>query len=182
MVPLFFFNNMGKITAHIFLIIALLIISATNVYAQEVSEASGTLRSQITTSGFDYRVQNLKNFLEKYNSPLAEYAQEFINYADIYGIDYRLVPAITGVESTFGKQIPYGSFNAYGWANGDYRFSSWQNSIQVVTKTLKSDYIDKGAVTVSQIAKIYAPPSSTWAWRVQYFMNKIDPIPVNFQI
>ena len=32
--------------------------------------------------------------------------EDFVTYADTNGLDYRLVPAITGVESTFGKLIP----------------------------------------------------------------------------
>ncbi len=157
-------------------------VSATQVRAQETSEASGTLHTEADSFGYDYRVQNLRNFFQKYNSPLAPYAQDFVEYADIYGIDYRLVPAISGVESTFGKQIPYGSYNAYGWAGGDYRFNSWKDSIRIVTETLKTKYIDKGAVTIPQIAKIYAPPSTTWAAYVQYFMAKIDTLPLNFEI
>ena len=136
----------------------------------------------ITEPVFDYRVYTLRKFLNKYSSPLTPYSSEFIAMADYYGIDYRMVPAITGVESTFGKQIPAGSYNAYGWANGKYSFTSWPNSIQIVTKTIKLKYIDKGAVSIGKIAKIYAPPSDTWGSKVQYFVSKIDTLPMSFDI
>ena len=131
---------------------------------------------------FDYRVAVLKNFLAEHNSPLTDYAGEFVASADKYGLDWRLVPAITGVESTFGKRIPENSFNAYGWANGDYQFDSWENSIDTVSMTLKTKYIDKGAPTIAKIGRRYAPPSETWAGKVKYFVAKIDKLPVTFDI
>jgi len=130
----------------------------------------------------DYRTKKLQLFLEKYNSPLSEYAAEFVIYADRYRIDWRLVTAISGVESTFGKHIPQGSYNAYGWNNGDYKFKSWPDSIEHVTKTLREKYLDKNADTITKIARRYAPPSSTWGKNVVFFMQKIDPNPIEFDI
>jgi hypothetical protein len=144
-----------------------------------VAGSSAELREQAPSQN-DIRVEILKRFLESYNSPLAEFAQEFVSASDKYGLDWRLVPAITGVESTFGKRIPGGSFNAYGWANGDYRFKSWEDSIEIVCQTLRNKYIDKGAPSINKIARRYAPPSSTWAWKVKYFMYKIEAFPVAF--
>ncbi len=131
---------------------------------------------------FDYRVYTLRKFLSKFNSPLTPYSSEFIKQADYYGLDYRMVPAISGVESTFGKRIPAGSYNAYGWVNGNYSFKSWPDSIQIVSKTLKYNYIDRGAVSIARIAKIYAPPSTTSGVKVQYFVSKIDTLPLSFDI
>lgn len=131
---------------------------------------------------FDYRVYTLRKFLNKNNSPLTPYSLEFIKLADYYGLDWRMVPAISGVESTFGKRIPQGSFNAYGWANGKYAFKSWPESIDVVSKTLKTKYIDKGAVSINRIARIYAPPSTTWGRNVKFFVAKISPLPLSFDI
>jgi hypothetical protein len=130
----------------------------------------------------DPRVGQLRAFLDQYNSPLAEYAEVFVAYADMYDIDWRLVPAISGVESTFGKRIPANSYNAYGWANGNYAFTSWEDSIEIVSRTLKERYIEKGALSINQIARRYAPPSSTWAGKVKYFMKKIQPLPVGYEL
>ena len=81
-----------------------------------------------------------------------------------------------------GKFIPYKSFNAYGWANGEHSFKSWPESIEVVSTTLKNQYIDKGAPTITKIARRYAPPSTTWGGHVQYFVSKIDVLPLTFDI
>jgi hypothetical protein len=178
----FFFKDMKNFIINILIITALLILNAGTVRAQSISNSSATIKNGVADSGFDYRAENLRNFLEKYNSPLAAYADDFVTYADMNGLDYRLVPAISGVESTFGKFIPNNSFNAYGWANGEYTFMSWEDSIAHVSETLKSAYIDKGAPTIAKIAKRYAPPSTTWGNGVKFFVGKIDSLPLNFDI
>ncbi len=125
----------------------------------------------------DNRANILKKFLQSYNSPLADNAQTFIEQADIYELDWRLVASISGVESTFGKQIPNNSYNAWGWGiYGDnvIYFSSFDEAIKIISKGLKENYIDKwGAQDVYQIGKFYAA-SPTWAQRVDYFMGKIE--------
>lgn len=169
----------------IFILITLIVLILTgtrDVYAQNVSASSAAIKSETESADFDYRVENLRKFLLKYNSPLTEYAEEFVIYADENNLDYRLIPAIAGVESTFGKHIPLNSYNAYGWANGDYKFTSWEDSISHVAGVLKQKYINKGVDTISEIAKVYAPPSSTWGGKVSFFVKKIDTLPLNFDI
>lgn len=162
---------------------ALMLINANTVVASEiVAGSSATIKASTSIESYDYRVYALKSFFKKYNSPLTDYAEQFVYWADQYQMDWRMVPAITGVESTFGKQIPANSYNAYGWANGNYSFNSWEDSIKVVTGTLKEKYIDKGADTIPEIARRYAPPSNSWGSKVKYFMNKIEPLPVQFSL
>ena len=173
---------MKKILAFILITVLLVCLQTKSIYAEAESDPSATLIGGRGSSGFDFRAENLRNFLEKFNSPLAPYAQDIVASADENGLDYRLVPAISGVESTFGKNIPYDSYNAYGWANGNYNFTSWPDSIAKVSETLKSGYIDKGALTIAKIAKRYAPPSTTWGYNVKYFVSKIDTLPFNFDI
>lgn len=173
---------MNKLLGYIIITIYLCIVNTVQTYAQSLSDSSATLISEAVNTGFDYRVENLRNFLEKYDSPLAVYAEEFVVYADTNSLDYRLVPSISGVESTFGKHIPVNSYNAYGWANGNYSFVSWEDSIAHVSETLKKSYIDKGASTITKIARRYAPPSTTWGKNVKFFLGKIDTLPLNFDI
>ena len=122
----------------------------------------------------DNRVEKLTAFLKKYDSPLVPYAEDFVSMADRYQIDWKLLPAITGVESTFGKQIPYNSYNAYGWNNGHYRFKSWKNSIEIVSQALKEKYYNRGLDTPYKIGRVYAPPSPFWGNRVDNFMKTIE--------
>jgi hypothetical protein len=167
----------------ILLSIAFLLLAVKPVSgAVVVADASANVTKYTISSSYDLRAVRLKLFLDKYNSPLANHAGRFVYWADVYNVDWRLVPAITGVESTFGKRIPQNSYNAYGWANGAYRFTSWDNSIEHVTKVLRTKYIDRGATSIDKIARIYAPPSSTWSGNVKFFVNKIDSTPLEFDL
>ncbi|MCL5676223.1 MAG: hypothetical protein M1120_03815 [Patescibacteria group bacterium] len=128
-----------------------------------------------TVYAADYREVKLRNFFLKYNSPLVNYAGDFINAADKYELDYRLVPAITGVESTFGREIPFNSYNAYGWNGGDWYFESWPDSINYVSKALKENYVNRGASEVWQIAPVYNPVTpASWGTKVLRFEEMIE--------
>lgn len=162
---------MAKIIRVAIVVVATFLASTVPVLANIEAASSADI---VVEKKQDLRVEKLKKFFRFYNSPLVAYAETMVKTADKYNLDWRLVPAITGVESTFGRQIPFNSYNAYGWANGAYWFTSWENSIEIVAKTLRENYLNRGADTVEKIAPIYAPPSSSWAWKVRYFMEKIE--------
>ena len=171
---------MGK---NLFILAALMTASfiPKPVQAQEekliMAGVSGVLKTEPIQ--LDNRLEKLTAFLEKYDSPLVPYAETFIFMADKYQIDWKLLPAITGVESTFGKQIPFNSYNAYGWNNGNYRFQSWEDSIEIVSKALKEKYYNRGLDNPYKIGRVYAPPSPFWGNRVNNFMKMIEPISIN---
>lgn len=158
-------------TALMFLILA--------PYSQ-IEASSATLRQQFPAdSQPDWRrVITLYNFLGRYDSPLKDHAAVFVAEAQNYDLDWRLLVAISGVESTFAKQLPYNSYNAWGWGiygNNTLRFSSYPEAISTISKSLRENYIDRwGAKNVYQIGRFYAA-SPTWAQRVSYFMEKIEP-------
>jgi len=126
----------------------------------------------------DARPFILKNFLEANHSPLTPYAQFLVQTADRYRLDFRLIPAIAMVESTGGKVLPVGSHNAWGFANGAMRFGSWEQAIEEVAQTLKTDYLDKGLTTPELIMPKYAPPSvakgGPWAKGVNFFFGELE--------
>ncbi len=130
---------------------------------------------KVVAKSVDPRALVLKDYLAKYNSPLQDNAQDFVDAADLYGIDWKLVPAISGVESTFGKVTP-GGCNAWGWGiYGDNRFyfPSCKNAIYTISKGLKEDYISRGLLTPYQLNTRYAS-SPTWGTHVAYFLNDIN--------
>jgi len=108
------------------------------------------------------------------NAPLANYADKFVEVANKYELDYRLLPAIATVESGGGKNN-FRSYNAWGWGNKS--FSSFEEGIEIVGKGLKTGYIDRGSDTVDEIAPIYCPPNyKNWARSVNQFMLEIERI------
>jgi len=151
-------------------------LSSQPAYAfEKVAGSSAVLKDDISKiEKPDPRVEKLRVFLGKYDSPLTPYAQNFIETADRYQLDWKLVPAISGVESSFGKQVPANSYNAYGWANGNYWFQSWEQSIEYVSSYLKEKYFNHGLDTPDKIGPVYAPPSPFWARKVSYLMKQIE--------
>lgn len=158
------------------LLIVIVLINTSKTYAQSASGSSASLQSTIPVKGEDSRVKILKTFLEIYSSPLAPYAKDLVETAELYDLDWKLVASVSGVESTFGKRIPYNSYNAWGWGiYGDNMilFSSWTDGIEEVSKGLRINYIDKwGAENVYDIGRIYAADPN-WASKVDFFMQKI---------
>lgn len=132
--------------------------------------------TKVVAKQLDKRAQVLAAYLAKYNSPLQYHAQDFIEAADTYGVDWKLVPAISGVESTFGKQIP-GGYNAWGWAiynpNSRFGFKSWNDGIYTVTQGLKENYINDGLTDPYKMNRRYAA-SPTWGAKVTYFIADLE--------
>lgn len=131
--------------------------------------------SQVEVKSLDEEAKVLSNYLAKHNSPLQYHAQDFIDAANQYGLDWKMLPAIAGVESTFGKQIP-GGYNAWGWGvygNQAIYFKSWKEAIFEVAKGLRENYLDKGLQDPYAINRVYAA-SPSWGWKVHFFMKDLE--------
>ena len=168
-------------TKNIIILFILTLIFAFNAHGVSAQQRASASSARITIAekepANDYRVKILKTYLEEHNSPLAQDADSFVKYADKYNLDWKFVAAISGLESTFGQQIPNNSYNAWGWGiYGDniIRFKSWDEGIQTISQGLRERYMDKwGAQDIYQIGRLYAS-SPTWAQRVNNFMNNIQ--------
>lgn len=90
-------------------------------------------------------------------SPLAGYGSTFAAAAWDYGVDPRLSPAISAVESSKGRYCAY-PHNAWGW--GSVSWGSWESAIYAHTAGLASGY---GGYLTYTMAKKYCPPNSS-AW------------------
>lgn len=129
----------------------------------------------------DTRVIALNRFLVRYNSPMAPYAETFVTSADDVGLDWRLVAAISGVESGFGLITPYNSNNAWGWRGGPGGafsiFDSWEDGITHVTTRIAVGYGTN--IDVFVMEPVYCPPcgqnpAHAWANGVQRYMSEIS--------
>lgn len=167
------------------IIAAIILIIPQKSYSQEkasVSSANIKTADIKIAAGNDSRVKILQGYLQSKNSPLAPYAVDFVTQADKYNLDWRFVAAISGLESSFGKAIPYNSYNGWGWGvYGDnvIRFSSWSEGIATISQGLRERYMNQwGKNNVYEIGAVYAS-SPTWAVRVSYFMDNISKYALN---
>lgn len=126
------------------------------------------------------RVEVLRKFLEKYNSPLVGEAETFVRVADNFELDYRLLPAISCMESTCGKFLVPGTYNAWGWGiygSNVIRFSSWEEAIEKVGEGIFKGYVKKGLDTPEKMSPVYTPPNPIkWGNGVRFFMNQMDEL------
>jgi hypothetical protein len=88
-----------------------------------------------TRKKFDLREAILRRFFQEKHCPVASYAGVFVTEADTYGLDWRLLPSLSIVESGGGKHTPHNN-NVFGWANGKMAFDSISEAIHHVATTL----------------------------------------------
>ncbi len=152
----------------------------TSVYGVRVY---ASLPSEFPTIGgevlaYDARPEIVRQYLERWNSPMVSEAEFIVETADKYGLDYRLTTAIAQQESNVCKIIPPGGFNCWGWgihSEGTLGFSSFREGIETVSKGLKENYLDLGLVTPEQIMAKYTPLSNgSWAAGVTTFMGDMQ--------
>lgn len=121
----------------------------------------------------EIRKKTIQTVLERRNSPMKDDAEAFMQVCEQYELNCYLLPAIAGVESSFGNALISGSHNPFGWGGGKIYFDSWSDGINTVGKSLRQKYIDRGAITLEGVGKIYAA-SPTWSAKVRKMMNEFE--------
>lgn len=129
----------------------------------------------------EQRSKKLYSYLVNKKSPLAPHAELIVSEADKNDISWTLVVAISGKESSFGKNIKPNSNNAWGvmqWDREGNRsirsFNSWKDGIKFESALLGSFYrskMNKG------IQESYCPGfecSDTWVSNVTDFQEEIN--------
>ncbi|MBI2196690.1 glucosaminidase domain-containing protein [Candidatus Daviesbacteria bacterium] len=174
-----------KIT--IFLLVILLLnfpsFSLTEKTQAEELVVENSQFNLVEAKKLDRRAEILSSYLAKFDSPLQYHAQDFIDAAETYQLDWKMLPAIAGVESTFGKQIP-GGYNGWGW--GVYGtqaiyFTSWRDAIFTISKGLREGYLDKGLNDPYSMNRVYAA-SPHWGGKVSYFMQDLENFADKFEL
>jgi hypothetical protein len=95
-------------------------------------------RAQPSVSQNDPRLSRLKKFFADRDCPLKDSAKDFLVAADQNELDWRLLPSISIIESSGGKD--YRNNNVFGWDSCRERFPSVRAGIHYVAAQLgKSD-------------------------------------------
>jgi hypothetical protein len=127
------------------------------------------------------QIERLQNFFNRFDSPLATLSATFITASEAYNLDWRLLPAIAGVESTFGKYTPScAPYNPFGWSSttspcGLYRFSSFGDAVWHLADRLSnfpaySKWRETGEII--ELAKVFnGSHQETWARNLNYFLE-----------
>lgn len=141
---------------------------SANFYYTKSVDSTGKQSQEFYT-----KKKAIKDYLSQKGAPLAEHIDTFMEACTKYELDCYLLPAITGVESSFGLYMAPGTNNPFGWGRGLLPFADFDEAIMTVAKGLKENYIDKGATSVEAIGAIYCE-GNTWSGKVSYFMRQIE--------
>lgn len=131
----------------------------------------------------DARVTAIDAYFSRNGMPLAGQGYLFVKYADKYGIDWRLLAAISVKESSGGKFLPYVirpdgtryGFNAFGWTcNRSYLcYSSWEEAIEFVSRQLGTHRYYAGKDTYGKLYVYNGTVEAQYPNRVIAIMNQI---------
>ncbi|HUP03706.1 MAG TPA: hypothetical protein VMU19_06940 [Bryobacteraceae bacterium] len=119
----------------------------------------------------DPRLNILKRFFEALGCPASQYSSAFLEAADSFSLDWRLLPSLSYVESTGGKAAAGNNF--FGWDSGRARFTSPVAAIRNVAERLSRGARYHGK-TLEQKLAIYNPNPGYGA-QVKRIMRRISP-------
>ena len=119
----------------------------------------------------DNRCQALRNFFLRYQSPLGKLAIVFVRTADEHRLDWRLLPAISMVETSGGKHG--NSSNIFGWDSGKTRFASVEAGILFVAGRFAQSPIYAGRTALGILSR-YNPARTAYPPKVTRFMMELS--------
>lgn len=166
----------------ILIFLVLFVLASTPAHAQQIAGQSAVLTSltarqdSLSLANKDKRAiqkNTIEAVLKRYNSPMADDVESFMQVCEEYELNCYLLPAISGVESGFGNHLLSGSHNPFGWGGGKIRFDSWDDGITTVGKSLRLKYIDRGAIHLDAVGNIYAA-SPEWSNKVRKFIAEFE--------
>jgi hypothetical protein len=100
----------------------------------------------------------IDSYLQQKGSAMAGIGAALENLARQYNLDPRLIVAIAGAESTFGKHV-CATNNAWNWFHRGScppsTFSSYEEGLEHVTKFMRRSYLNKGYTSVPLIRQKY---------------------------
>jgi hypothetical protein len=120
----------------------------------------------------DPRLQALHHFFAKLDCPVEEYLEVFLQAADDYDLDWRLLPSLSYVESTGGKSARHHNF--LGWDSGRAQFTSPEAAIHEVAYHLANSSLYR-AKNLDGLLATYNP-NAEYAHKVKSVMRRIAPV------
>jgi hypothetical protein len=120
----------------------------------------------------DPRLVALRQFFAKAACPALTYSHDFLEAADLYKLDWRLLPSISYVESTGGKFARNNNF--FGWDSGKASFDSPVQAIHHVGYRLSHSarYRSKNLDTLLASYN----PDAEYGAKVKSIMRRIAPL------
>lgn len=126
--------------------------------------------------------QKISEFLKKYGSKMQKYAPTYVKYAKKYGVDPKILVAISVTESSAGNNIVCGRYNAFSLMQWDKKtgartcqnFESYDQAIHTMSATIGGRlYKRVGKTTIGKIGASYDPGNPKWVSDTKNYYNQI---------
>jgi hypothetical protein len=156
-------------------------LGVTSIPSPTVVLSQNTIESQVITTPMDKirkeRADSIDKFFASRNAPLEGYGMKFVEEAEDNDIDWRLLAAISVIESNGGKQACKKADNSVlGYGSCKMSFKSIDESIELVSMKISGNtskyYHDQ--MTTSQILKKYNSVIPSYVQKVTKVMKMID--------
>jgi hypothetical protein len=121
----------------------------------------------------DPRLESLKRFFRRTGCPVQPLSHVFLQVADRYKLDWRLLPSISFIESTGGKAAR--NNNLFGWDGGRAKFASVSAGIHTVGFRLAHSKLYRNK-DLDEILSTYNPYPD-YPRKVKSVMRRISPSP-----
>ena len=139
-----------------------------------LSGPSNILSSYEPTPTPDARILSLNRFFASNDCPAPFYSIQYLDAADKYDLDYRLLPAISVLESACGKHACDDGIRRWGYGNcKGYTFDSVAEGIDYVSENLANGLYYRGK-TIPEKLKMYNP-NRRYGPKVEALMRAIEP-------
>jgi hypothetical protein len=129
---------------------------------------SYSLKPAVST---DPRLIRIRQYFIERDCPAHQYAEDFVLAADRHELDWRLLPSLSMIESTGGKEAR--NNNMFGWDNCDVRFVTNREGIYHVASRLAQSRFYKGK-TLDQRLRTYNPRRE-YGKKVKLVMAQLGP-------
>lgn len=119
-------------------------------------------------------VERLVAFLRRQGSPVASYAyaKQIIDLSRANGADYRIIVAISGIESGFCR-VNYKGYNCFGYLNG-VRYGSYTQAFNALVPAIARQYARPYGTNFEALAKAYGMHNYTYhAGRMHAFYSAL---------
>jgi hypothetical protein len=138
-----------------------------------VTAGSAVLGEQATEykSPADIRLTRLVSFFKAYNCPVSHLAGDFLAAADRHGLDWRLLPTISLVETGGGRQQRKN--NIFGWDSARTGFSSVREGIYKVADRLANSKLYRDKELDALLLTYNRNPE--YGRKIKRLMLKLDP-------
>jgi len=120
----------------------------------------------------DPRINALRQFFARPDCLATGYAETFLEVADEFALDWRLLPSIAYVETKCGQASAHN--NLFGWDSGRAHFANREAAIRSVGSSLAHSSLYR-AKSLDRVLITYNPTRS-YGRKVKSVMRQISPV------